>query len=155
MGKETNTILNYTKLNCIVNNSALGRHWICRRVRIVAPIPKRTEREERKKRRRKKSCVTCRVSRVTCHLSLTPTATAIDPPPTNSPIMQSQLVPRDTKPKQISKHKIHQNNKNTKMSRGMPILAIHSLTRSLQSTRKWGFCNGARHTDKRLTDIAT
>ena len=33
------------------------------------------------------SRVTCRVSPVTCQLSLTPTATATDPPPGNSPIM--------------------------------------------------------------------
>ena len=37
------------------------------------------------------SCVICCVSRVTCHLSLTPTATATDPPPASYPIMHSRL----------------------------------------------------------------
>ena len=32
------------------------------------------------------------VSHVACHLSLTPTATATNPPPTNSPIIHSRLV---------------------------------------------------------------
>ena len=36
----------------------------------------------------------------------------------------------------------HQNCKNLKISRVMPILAICSLTRSLQSTGKRGFCDG-------------
>ena len=43
------------------------------------------------------SCVTCRVSQVTCHLSLTPTATATDPPPANSPIMHNRLVCKEPK----------------------------------------------------------
>ena len=38
----------------------------------------------------------------------------------------------------------------------MPILGIHSLIKSLQSTGKRGFCNGTdRHTDTRITDNAT
>ena len=41
-------------------------------------------------------------------------------------------------------------------SRVMQILSIHSLTRSLQSSGKRGFHDGTdRHTDRRLTDIAT
>ena len=57
----------------------------------------------------KKFCVTCRISRitchvsrepyhvnrVTCHLSLTPTATATDPPHANFPFMHSRLVSKD------------------------------------------------------------
>ena len=62
------------------------------------------------------SGVTCYMLRVICHLSLTLTAKATDPTPANSPIMQST-------------------------SNGMPILAIHSSTRSLQSTKKRGFRN--------------
>ena len=38
------------------------------------------------------SCVTCRVSPVTFHMSLTPTATATDPPPANSPKMHSRML---------------------------------------------------------------
>ena len=41
------------------------------------------------------SHVKCHVSRVACHLSLTPTATATDPPPANSPIMYSRLVRKE------------------------------------------------------------
>ena len=41
--------------------------------------------------------VTCRVSHVTCHLSLTPTATDTDLPPDNSPIMHCRLVCKDPK----------------------------------------------------------
>ena len=37
-------------------------------------------------------CQMCNLTRVTCHLSLTPTATATDPPTANSPTMQSKLV---------------------------------------------------------------
>ena len=54
------------------------------------------------------------MSLVTCHLSLTPTAIARDPPPAFSPTMHSRLVCKDPN-----------------MSKGMPILAILSLTRSL------------------------
>ena len=39
----------------------------------------------------------CYVSDVNCHMSLTHTATAIDPPPANSPIMHSRLVRKDSK----------------------------------------------------------
>ena len=37
-------------------------------------------------------CHNFHVSRVTCPLSLTSTATATDPPPVNSPIMLSEVV---------------------------------------------------------------
>ena len=43
------------------------------------------------------STVTCNLPPVICHLSLTPTATAISPPPSNSPIMHSRLVLKDAK----------------------------------------------------------
>ena len=39
----------------------------------------------------------CHMSDVTCHLLLTPTATATDPPPANSPTMHSRLVHQDKK----------------------------------------------------------
>ena len=38
------------------------------------------------------SCVKCRVSHVTCHMLLTPTARATDPPHANSPTMHSRMV---------------------------------------------------------------
>ena len=41
--------------------------------------------------------VTCHRSPVTCHLSLTPTATATDPPPTNSPIMHLKMQSKNIK----------------------------------------------------------
>ena len=37
-------------------------------------------------------CVTCCMSPVTCHMSLTQTATATDPPPANSPSMHSRML---------------------------------------------------------------
>ena len=48
----------------------------------------------------------------------------------------------------------YQNNQKTKISRGMPILTISSLTKTLLSNRKWGFRDG-KHTHTRLTDIKT
>ena len=39
----------------------------------------------------------CHVSHVTYHTSLTPIATATDPPPANSPTMHSRLVGQDPK----------------------------------------------------------
>ena len=38
------------------------------------------------------SGVRCQVSRVTCHMSLTPTDRATDPPPANSPTMHSREI---------------------------------------------------------------
>ena len=47
---------------------------------------------------------------VNCHLSLTPTATATDPPPANSPTMHSWLVFKDPKYQQKNQNpKDHQN----------------------------------------------
>ena len=77
----------------------------------------------------------CHVSHVTCqcHLSLTPTATVTDPPPANSPTMPSMLICKDPKTQKINLNtKNHGNCKNKNMSRGMPILAILSSTRSLK-----------------------
>ena len=94
------------------------------------------------------SFVTCHVSHVTCQLSLTPTTTASNNPPAKSPTMHSRLVQKNFKERA-------QKNK-TKTSRGMPILAIHSMTRSLQSTRKRGFQTWTdKKTDREVTDIAT
>ena len=75
------------------------------------------------------SRVTCYVSPVTFHLSLTPTATATDHTPSNQLSIQSRLVCKDQKK---IKRKNHQNCKNSKTSRGMPILATVSPTRSLE-----------------------
>ena len=73
----------------------------------------------------------CHVLHVTSNLSLMPTATATDKPPANSPILLSRLVCKDPKTEENFKtKKIIEK----KMSRGMPVLAIRSLTRSLQST---------------------
>ena len=100
------------------------------------------------------SCVTCHVSLVTGHLSLMPTATATDPPPTNSPFMQSWLVGKDPKKIKNQNSKYHWNNNNLKTSKGMQILAICSLTRCLQSTGKRVFRNGKHgHTDWRTSRL--
>ena len=40
----------------------------------------------------------CHMLSVTCHMSLTPTATAMDPSPANSPTMHSRIVRKDPKP---------------------------------------------------------
>ena len=45
------------------------------------------------------SPVTFQLSAVICHLSPTATATATDPPPANSPTMNSRLVCQKLKPK--------------------------------------------------------
>ena len=101
-----------------------------------------TDRKGRRKRRRKMSCVRCHVSGVTrhvspltCHLWITPTATATDPPNANSPIMHSRLVCKEPKTKKIQKRKKNQNGKTPRRPRSMPILEITSSTRSLQSNR--------------------
>ena len=131
-----------------LKNPGFGKHWISSHVRVIALIHV--------------SCVTCHVSRVACHvspvtcqLSLTLTARAADPPSANSHIMHSRLVRKDPKiQKKIQTQKNHCNNKNLKMSRGMPILAIHSLTSSLQSTRKQVFRDGTdRYTDSQVSRL--
>ena len=103
------------------------------------------------------SYVACRVSSVTCHLSLTQTATATDPPPANSPFVQSRLVHKDPQiQKNIEKKKNIWNEKILKRSRGMPILAVRSLSRSLQFTKKRVFRDGTyKQKDRRLTYNAT
>ena len=76
----------------------------------------------------------CHMSRVTSHMSLTPTATATDPPAANSLPMHSSLVCKDPKTKQSLKHS---GNKQS--------------SRSLQSNGKQGFKEGTN----KQTDIAT
>ena len=105
------------------------------------------------------SCVVCLVSHVTCHISLMPTATAIEHPPANSPNMQSRLVCKDQKPQKILKHKKiikttenYQNNKNPKIYRCRPILAVRPSTISLQSTRKQVCPRWHRQTNTHTTD---
>ena len=46
--------------------------------------------------------VTCRVSPVTCHISLMPTARAMVPPPANSHAQQNDAADLDLDPSQIS-----------------------------------------------------
>ena len=57
-------------------------------------------------------CVTSCVSLATCHLSLTLTATAPDPPPAKSPIMHSRLVHKD--PRTQKKSNCKEDIENTK-----------------------------------------
>ena len=86
------------------------------------------------------SHVMCHVSPVTCCLSLTPIARATHPPPTSSPAMQSRLIRKDPKTrKKYFTQKIIANVKDQKTSKGMPISAIYSQTRSLQSNIQRGF----------------
>ena len=56
------------------------------------------------------SCATCHMFFVTCHLSLTPTTTATDFPPVNSPIMHSRLVCKPHKYFKTEKLLKHQKN---------------------------------------------
>ena len=88
-------------------------------------------------------CVMCHVLRVTCHLSPATNANSCshNPPPANSPTMQSSLVCKDPKN--------HSNLSQIKPSSTLPILAIHSLTRGLQSNGSVVFLRG------RQTDMAT
>ena len=93
-----------------VINPAYGRPWISWRVRIVTQI------KYLKKKLYQVSYVSCHVSRVmchisrvacylslvtccmlpvACHMSLTPTATATDPPHANSSTLHSRMVCKD------------------------------------------------------------
>ena len=80
------------------------------------------------------SHVLCQMSGVRCHMSHVTCA--------NSPIIHSRLVCKTKNLKKCKSPKNHCNGKNPKMSRGMPILAIRSSTRSLQSTGKRSFADG-------------
>ena len=93
------------------------------------------------------SCVIYCVLPVTFHLSIMPTAT--DLPTANSPILRSRLVCKDSKTRFLFLQtlKYLQNIKNSNV-RKLPILAICSLTRILQSTGKRVF----RDCTHRLTD---
>ena len=80
---------------------------------IVTPILRNLENlSQQNEKERKKcvvshmSCATCHVSNVACHLSLTPTATATDPHPANSPSMHSRLVCKDPKKSQDKNHSV-------------------------------------------------
>ena len=66
----------------------------------------------------------------TCHLSLTPTGSATDPPPANSPTMQSRLVHQERT------QKIIQTIQKKIPCLGKPILVIRSLIRGLQFPEK-------------------
>ena len=49
-------------------------------------------------------CITCCVSPFTCHMPLTLKATVADPPPANSPTMNTRLILKD--PKKFQKTKL-------------------------------------------------
>ena len=99
---------------------------------------------QKKKRKEKTSCVTCYVSHVTCHVScvachISPVTChwRQQPQPQTLPLLTPPLrtvgwFAKTNKPKQISEQPKNQNWKKTKKnSRGMLILAIRSLTRSI------------------------
>ena len=64
--------------------------YILRRVAPTQTIPKHPPHKKKYV-----SCVMCHVLPVTCHMSLMPTATAMDPPPANSPTMQDDATDLD------------------------------------------------------------
>ena len=71
--------------------------YISQCVLIVAPIPKKSKIFKQKNQSKYLSLiimpyVMCPMSRVKCHLSLTPTATVTDPPPDNFPTMHGRPV---------------------------------------------------------------
>ena len=91
-------------------------------------------------------------SHVTCNLSPAPTATATDPVPNNSPIMQSRLFQQD--PKQYPETKKSSKLSPTKGVLSFAILAIRSWTRGLQLSRFRLRMEGTT-THPQETDIAT
>ena len=122
-------------------NLACGRHWISQPVRLVAPIPKQTEIDKRKI-----LDFTCHMSRVTSHVShivcrLSPTTTVTDPPPANYPIMHCRLVCKEQTTRKFQNAKKILKQQKPETSWGMPILAIRSSTRSLE-TGVWVFYDG-------------
>ena len=66
----------------------------------------------------------CHMSCVACHLSLMQAATATDPPPVNSLTMNSMLVHKNQQIQKLFRYSkiIKSEEKNTKISKGMPIL---------------------------------
>ena len=66
---------------------------------------------------RRVSYVTCHVPHVMCHLSLTPTASATNPLPANSPTLNSMLVLKVLKKKRQKKEKTNGIGKNQKRYR--------------------------------------
>ena len=92
---------------------------------------------------------TCCMSPVTYNLSLMPTATATFHPPANSPTMHSRLVCKDQKKTKNAKNQLSL--LKIKLSSRYPILAIVSLTRGLQSTRKCGFQEGTTYVIQHTT----
>ena len=98
------------------------------------------------------SHVKCRVSPVTCHLSSVTNTNSHSHRPfcSYSPIMHYTQVYKDLHIFQSTK--IILMAKTQKKSRGMPILAKCSATRSLQSNRKQGFSNGT-HTHSTMREL--
>ena len=77
------------------------------------------------------SHVTCNLSPIPCHMSLEPTATATGPLPAKAPICTVGWFAKTQNP-QIKFKKLKFID-TAKLFWGMPILAIHSLTKSLES----------------------
>ena len=70
--KQENKLKEHFNSQLVKRNSAYGRHWISRRVRIVTPIPKETETAIKVKKRLNNLInfnVTCHMSCVMCHVS--------------------------------------------------------------------------------------
>ena len=93
------------------------------------------------------SGVMCQVSRVTCHLSLTPTATATDPP-ANSPIMHSRLVCED--PNILIRQKIFEMAK-PKTFKGYANISDTLFDQKSPVHREAGFLRWHTHTDRHKT----
>ena len=108
--------MNYDAKMLVLNGgkqqSAYGRHCISLCMQILAPMTKQAETFRMRKKEADilfdykrsyimchMSCVTCHITcvmcpvlHVTCHLSLTPKATATEPPPANSASMHIRPV---------------------------------------------------------------
>ena len=95
-------------IKAYTKNLAYGRHGISQRVRIVAQIQQQQK-----------------LSHVTCHMALTPTATATDTPPAISLTMHNRVVFLVKKRKQVIE------TAKTQTYRCLPISAIRSVTRGL------------------------
>ena len=101
------------------------------------------------------SYITFHVSCVACHLSITPTASATDPPPANSPNMHSRLVPKD--PKTLKKFKTQKIIKTAKTRKclGYANISDALFDQKFPIYREAGFPRWHTQTHRQLTVIAT
>ena len=83
----------------------------------------------------------CHISRVACHMSLTSTATATDPPPSNSPTMHSMLVHKDPKSLKISKPKTIIETDKKKHSLEVCQYQQYALWPEVSNSNSWGVIN--------------